>query len=291
MKQVTVLLAVILFGVLHCFGQQEVKSPQMSIQEARRLMKEAWEKHSRNPDESIYLLFQVLRHYPESFEVRLPEYLDDIWRTQGEEAYWKAVIEEQVRGTLHPDQMVRLTIGGGLANIYFYGKKDGRHTIFWAKQVLQRNPKARAMNLLIAYSKSLLQKLVEKKLIPKAEKIVLKIPEKAEMFVNGQLVKAAVEFQKQSAFVALQEVKQILGLQITCDAQSQKVTCRRGTREVIFEIGSEWGLVDNEPKELSAAPYIKGEFIMVPVDMLAVLMNGHTYWDDETKLVHLFYPE
>jgi hypothetical protein len=86
-------------------------------------MKEAFENSDRDPDLAIRPLLLLLRHYPEGFEVRLPEYLDDIWRTQGEQAYWKAIIEGQIKGTLHPNQMARLTIGGLLARIFSITRK------------------------------------------------------------------------------------------------------------------------------------------------------------------------
>jgi hypothetical protein len=123
MQKRLALLALATLFVGWCWGQSQPSAPTMSLQEARRLMKEAWENEDRDPDLAIRLLFRVLRHYPEGFEVRLPEYLDDIWRTQGEQAYWKAVIDGQTKGILHPSQMARLTIGGLLARIFFYAKK------------------------------------------------------------------------------------------------------------------------------------------------------------------------
>jgi hypothetical protein len=123
MQKRLALLALATLFVGWCWGQSQPSAPTMILQEARRLMKEAWENEDRDPDLAIRLLFRVLRHYPEGFEVRLPEYLDDIWRTQGEQAYWKAVIDGQTKGILHPSQMARLTIGGLLARIFFYAKK------------------------------------------------------------------------------------------------------------------------------------------------------------------------
>lgn len=247
----------------------------MSLQEARRLMKEAWENEDRDPDLAIRLLFRVLRHYPEGFEVRLPEYLDDIWRTQGEQAYWKAVIDGQTKGTLHPNQMARLTIGSSLADFYLYRKKDGRHAIFWAKQVLKRNPKARRMLLIIARGQALLREQG--------------LPKQPELFVNGQPIKAQVAFQKQAAFVALQDLQRPLSLSFRHDASKGCVVIQRGKAEAIVEIGKEWGLVRGEPKELLGAPYLQGGRVMVPIDLLAELFQGRAYWDEEVQLVHLFF--
>lgn len=268
-------LAVTTLFVGWCWGQSQPPAPTMSLQEARRLMKEAWENEDRDPDLAIRLLFRVLRHYPEGFEVRLPEYLDDIWRTQGEQAYWKAVIDGQTKGILHPNQMARLTIGGLLAHTFFYAKKDARQGIFWAKQVRRRNPKARVMLFIIAHSQALLKEQG--------------LPKQPELFINGQLIKAQVAFQKQAAFVALQDIQHPLSLSFRHDASKGQVVIRRGKAEAIVEMGKEWGLVRGEPKELSGAPYLQGERVMVPIDLLAELLQGRAYWDEEVKLVHLFF--
>jgi len=150
-------LAVTTLFVGWCWGQSQSPVPTMSLQEARRLMKEAWENKDRDPDLAIRLLFRVLRHYPEGFEVRLPEDLDDIWRTQGKRAYWEAIHDRYIKGTLRPNEVAHLTVGGSLAHIYFYRKKDARHAVFWAKQVRRRNPEARVMLFIIAHSQNLLK--------------------------------------------------------------------------------------------------------------------------------------
>lgn len=276
MRKCLTLLAVTTLFVGWGRGQSQPPAPTMSLQEARRLMKEAWENEDRDPDLAIRLLFRVLRHYPEGFEVRLPEYLDDIWRTRGEQEYWKAVIDGQTKGTLHPSQMARLTIGGLLARIFLYAKKDARQGIFWAKQVLRRNPKARGMRLTIIFrGRALLREQG--------------LPKQPELFVNGQPIKAQVAFQKQAAFVALQDLQRPLSLSFRHDASKGCVVIQRGKVEAIVEIGKEWGLVRGEPKELSGAPYLQGGRVMVPIDLLAELLQGRAYWDEETKLVHLFF--
>jgi hypothetical protein len=275
MQKRLALLALATLFVGWCWGQSQPSAPTMILQEARRLMKEAWENEDRDPDLAIRLLFRVLRHYPEGFEVRLPEYLDDIWRTQGEQAYWKAVIDGQTKGILHPSQMARLTIGGLLARIFFYAKKDARQGIFWAKQVRRRNPEARVMLLIIARSQTMLKEQ--------------RLPKQPELFINGQPIKAQVAFQKQAAFVALQDIQRHLSLSFQHDALKGQVVIRRGKAEAVVEMGKEWGLVRGEPKELSGAPYLQGERVMVPIDLLAELLRGRAYWDEEVQLVHLFF--
>jgi len=273
MRKYLTLLAVVTFLISWCWGQSQPSAPTMSIQEARKLMKEAFENSNRDPDLAIRLLFLLLRHYPEGFEVRLPEYLDDIWRTQGEQAYWKAVIEGQTKGTLH--KMARLTIGGLLAHTFFYYKKDTKQAVFWAKQVFRRDPEAYPMLLIIARSKALLKERG--------------LPKQPEFFVNGQPIKAQVAFQKQAAFVALQDIQRHLSLSFQHDASKGQVVIRRGKAEAVVEMGKEWGLVRGEPKELSGAPYLQGERVMVPIDLLAELLQGRAYWDEEVQLVHLFF--
>ncbi len=275
MLRTVVSLALFFALILPCFGQQGQKQVGMSVQEARKLMKEAWENRDRNPDLAIRLVMHVLRYYPDGFEVRLPEYLDDIWRTQGEEAYRRAVIEGQINRTLHPGEMARLTLGGFLAVTYLY-KKDGRNSLFWLKQVLRRKPRSSAMLLYGVHIQSLIRQQG--------------LPQKPELFVNGQSTKAVVEFSKQAALVALQELREALGLKVAYDAQKRRVVIKRGGREATLELEREWGLVNDEPKELSAAPYLKDSLIMVPVEVLAELVDGRAYWDEETKLVHLFFP-
>ncbi len=248
----------------------------MSLQEARRLMKEAFENRESNPDLAIRLLFRVLRHYPEGFEVRLPEDLDDLWRTQGKRAYWEAIHDRYVKGMLRPDQVAYLTVSGSLANLYFR-KKDARHAIFWAKQVFRRNREARGMLLIVARSQALLKEQG--------------MPQKPEVFVNGQPVKAVAEFQKQAALVALQDLQRPLALSFQYDASKGQFIITRGKDRAVVELGKEWGLVRDEPKELSAAPFLKGDLLMVPIDLVAGLMGGRAYWDEETKLIHLFFPD
>jgi hypothetical protein len=47
--------------------------------------------------------------------------------------------------------------------------------------------------------------------------------------------------------------------------------------------------VRGEPKELSGAPYLMGELVMMPIDLVAELLQGRAYWDEEMKLVYLFF--
>jgi hypothetical protein len=277
MQKRLVLLALTTLFVGWCWGQSQPPAPTISLQEARRLMKEAWENEDRDPDLAIRLLFRLLRHYPEGFEVRLPEDLDDIWRTQGERAYWEAVHDRYIKGTLRPSEVAHLTVGGLLAHIYFYRKKDARHAIFWAKQVRRRNPEARVMLLIIVRSQTMLKEQ--------------RLPKQPELFINGQPIKAQVAFQKQAAFVALQDIQRHLSLSFQHDALKGQVVIRRGKAEAVVEMGKEWGLVRGEPKELSGAPYLQGERVMVPIDLLAELLQGRAYWDEEVQLVHLFFAE
>ena len=115
------------------------------------------------------------------------------------------------------------------------------------------------------------------------------LPKQPEFFVNGQPIKATLEFQKQTAFIALQEIQNYLSLNFQHDASKGQVVIRKGKAEAIVELGKEWGLVRGEPKELSGAPYLMGELVMMPIDLVAELLQGRAYWDEEMKLVYLFF--
>lgn len=276
MRRMAALLALSLFTALPCLGQQSQGQVSMSIQEARKLVKRAWENRDQAPDLAIRLIIQVLQYYPGDFEVRLPEYLDEIWRTQGEEAYHRAVSEGLSKDTLHPSEMAHLVLDGLLAVIYLYNKKDGRSAVFWAKQTLRRFPESPLMNWDLYRGHELMKRQG--------------LPQKPDLFVNGKFIKAVIEFQKQAALVAVQDLKKALNLQISYDAQQSRVAIKKGTKEAAFELGKKWGLVKGELKEMSSVPYMKGNLIMVPVEVLAELMEGRAYWDEETKLVYIFFP-
>ncbi|HEV2879342.1 MAG TPA: copper amine oxidase N-terminal domain-containing protein [Candidatus Eremiobacteraceae bacterium] len=113
-------------------------------------------------------------------------------------------------------------------------------------------------------------------------------PMAISVVVNGKrLAATALEIEGDKVYVALRPVAQILGADVTTNAQAKTVTITTLLRQVILHFDDPWATINGQRVLLSAPAHLSGKRVVLPLRAIAQAFDASVLYDPQTHTVNV----